>query len=59
MIREQVLIIKVRYDDEREKTPHTWNWSEFFGGKQEVEVLNHGAAAAVHSSEFGRETQSL
>lgn len=43
MIKEQVLIIKVRYDED-EKNPHTWDWSSLIGSDHEVEVLNHGAA---------------
>lgn len=45
MIREQVLILKVKFDDELEKTPpHTWNWGELLNSSHEVEVLNHGSA---------------
>jgi len=43
MIKEQVIILKVKYDDEVDKTPHTWNWSEVLGADYDVEVLNHGA----------------
>jgi len=44
MIKEQVLIIKVRYDDEKAQTPHAWNWTEIAGNDQEIEVMNHGRA---------------
>jgi hypothetical protein len=44
MIKEQVLILKIKYDDEYEQTPHTWNWTEMLGSDYEVEVLNHGTA---------------
>lgn len=42
MIKEQVLILKVKYDDEQDQTPHTWNWTELLKTDFEVEVLNHG-----------------
>lgn len=42
MIKEQVLILKVRYDDEQGKAPHTWNWTELVHNDHEVEVMNHG-----------------
>lgn len=44
MIKEQVLILKVRYEDEDKKSPHTWNWTELVGDGREVEVMNHGAS---------------
>jgi hypothetical protein len=44
MIKEQVLILRVRYDDEEDHTPHTWNWTELVGSDHEIEVLNHGSA---------------
>lgn len=44
MIKEQVLILKVAYDDEQDQTPHTWNWTELLGGDHEVEVMNHGGS---------------
>lgn len=43
MIKEQVLILKVQYDDSYDQTPHTWNWTELLGSDLEIEVLNHGA----------------
>lgn len=42
MVKEQVLILKVRYEDEGQP-PHTWNWSEVVGNGQVTEVMNHGA----------------
>lgn len=42
MIKEQVVILKVRYDEDYERSPHTWNWSDVLGSDYEVEVLNHG-----------------
>ena len=44
MIKEQVLILKVRYDDEEDQTPHTWNWTELVRNDHEIEVVNHGKA---------------
>lgn len=42
MIKEQVLIIKVKYDDEDNYEPSRWNWSEMINS--DVEVLNHSAS---------------
>ena len=42
MIKEQVLILKVRYDDEQDNAPHTWDWSQLVGSDHEMEVMNHG-----------------
>jgi hypothetical protein len=50
MIKEQVLILKVKYDDEQDKTPHTWNWSGLINSGHEVEVVNHGSAEPVKSN---------
>ena len=47
MIKEQVLILKVRYDDEQNQTPNTWNWSGIVDNGQEIEVMNHGRAEIV------------
>jgi phage pi2 protein 07 len=47
MTKEQVLILKVRYDEKHDKSPHTWNWSDLVGGSHEVEVLNHGSTETV------------
>lgn len=47
MIKEQVLILKVKYDDSEEKSPHTWNWTGIVGGDNEVEVLNHGNSEKI------------
>lgn len=47
MIKEQVLILKVRYDDEHDQTPHTWNWTALVRNDHEVEVLNHGGSEAA------------
>ncbi len=46
-MKEQVLILKVRYDESQDKSPHTWNWSELVGSDHEVEVLNHGSTETV------------
>ena len=50
MIKEQVLILKVKYDDEQDKTPHTWDWSSLVNSGYETEVINHGAAEQVKSN---------
>ena len=50
MIKEQVLILKVRYDDAQNQTPHTWDWSSIVDNGQEVEVMNHGAAVPSKST---------
>jgi hypothetical protein len=42
MIKEQVVILKVKYDDEVDQTPHTWNWTELLNTDFEIEVMNHG-----------------
>jgi hypothetical protein len=47
MIKEQVLILKVRYDDDQDHTPHTWNWSQLVGDEHEIEVMNHGRSEEV------------
>lgn len=47
MTKEQVLILKVRYDEDYDQTPHTWNWTELLGSDHEVEVLNHGVPEKV------------
>lgn len=44
MIKEQVLILKVKYDDDENRSPHTWNWTDIVGSDHEVEVLNHGGS---------------
>lgn len=42
MIKEQVLVLKVKYDDEHDQAPHTWNWTDVVGVGHEIEVMNHG-----------------
>lgn len=44
MIKEQVLILKVKYEDEEKSSPHTWNWTDLVDSGHEVEVINHGAS---------------
>lgn len=41
------MILKVRYDGECDKPPHTWDWSSLLGSDHEVEVLNHGTEDKV------------
>lgn len=50
MIKEQVLILKVRYDDEQDQTPHTWDWSSLVNSGHEVELMNHGASEPAKSN---------
>jgi hypothetical protein len=47
MIKEQTLILKVRYDDEQNKSPHTWDWSGLIGNDCEAEVLNYSGSEDV------------
>lgn len=42
-IKEQVLILKVRYESEEDRPPHTWDWSNLVGSDHHIEVMNHGA----------------
>ena len=49
MIKEQVLILKVKYDDDHDQTPHTWNWTELLNTDHEIEVMNHGSSEPVDS----------
>jgi hypothetical protein len=50
MIKEQVLILKVLYDDDKDKAPHTWNWTEIVDKDYEIEVMNHGVAEPSKSN---------
>lgn len=43
MLKEETLIIKVKYDDDQNKKPHTWNWTELLNSDHEVEVLNYSS----------------
>lgn len=47
MIKEQILIVRVRYDDEYDRSPHTWNWTDLIRSDHEVEVVNHGKPEEV------------
>lgn len=42
-VKEQILIIKVRYDSDYDRPPHTWDWSSLLGSDHDIEVVNHGA----------------
>jgi len=42
MMKEQVLILKVKYEDEEKHPPNTWNWTDLVGAGHEIEILNHG-----------------
>lgn len=50
MIKEQILILKVKYDDIVDQTPHMWNWTELLNSNCEIEVLNHGSSTSPLSS---------
>jgi hypothetical protein len=52
MIKEQVLILKVRYDDSKDDPPHTWGWSTLIDNGLAAEVLNHGAEEAVEDRDM-------
>lgn len=42
-MKQQVLILKIKYDEQDNHAPQNWNWSELLGCKDDcVEVLNHG-----------------
>lgn len=43
MIKEQIVILKVKYNENYDQTPHTWNWTEIVKNNHEIEVLNHGS----------------
>ena len=47
MTKEQILIIKVRYEDEQYKDPHMWDWAGLVNNDQDIEVVNHGKAEIV------------
>ena len=47
MLKEQILILKVKYDDEQEKAPHTWSWGDMVGKGHGVEIINHGRPETV------------
>jgi hypothetical protein len=51
MIKEQIIILKVRYDDSQEKSPHTWDWTGIIGNDRQAEVLNHGATEDAKKSD--------
>ena len=51
MIKQQVVILKVKYDDENEHSPHTWNWTELVKNDHEIEVMNHGGAEIVREND--------
>lgn len=47
-MKQQVLILKVKYDEEEIHSPKNWNWSELIGCKRDcVEVINYGAIEDV------------
>lgn len=46
-LKEQVLILRVQYDNEYDNPPHTWDWSALLGGDNLAEVVNHGTSEEV------------
>lgn len=46
-MKSQVIILKVRFDEE-EIEPKNWNWSEILGCEKDcVEVVNYGSSEDV------------
>lgn len=45
-LKEQIIILKVRYEDE-EKSPNKWDWSSLVGEDHRVEVMNYGSEENV------------
>jgi len=43
MIKEQTLILKIKYDDEENRKPSTWDWAGLLNSDHEVEVLNYSS----------------
>jgi hypothetical protein len=42
-MKTQTLIIRVEYDEEKEKKPSDWYWSGLIGCDDCVKLLNYGA----------------
>jgi hypothetical protein len=42
-MKQQVVILKIKYDDQENFAPQNWNWSELLGCKNDcVQVMNYG-----------------
>ena len=51
-MKQQVLIIKVKYDEKTQHRPSAWEWSTLLRcGRDCVEVLNSGASEDVEDAE--------
>ncbi len=47
-MKQQVVILKVKFDETENYSPQNWNWSELIGCKKDcVQVLNYGAIESV------------
>lgn len=47
-MKEQILILKVKFDETDNYSPNNWNWSELIGcGKDCVEILNYGKVETI------------
>ena len=52
-MKQQVLILKVKYDETELYSPKNWNWSELIGCKGDcVEVVNYGTIEDVREEEL-------
>lgn len=52
MKKTQIIILKITYDDELNKQPKNWHWSEIIGCENDcVEVMNSGS---VEDAELSR-----
>lgn len=42
-MKQQVIIIKVKFDETENQSPKNWNWSQLLGCERDcVEILNYG-----------------
>jgi hypothetical protein len=42
-MKQQVVILKIKYDNSENYAPKSWNWSQLIGCKGDcVEVMNYG-----------------
>lgn len=47
-MKQQVVILKIKYDDTETCSPKSWNWSEILKCKGDcVEVMNYGRVEEV------------
>lgn len=51
-IKEQVIILKIKYDSSENYEPRLWHWAEILKCKDDcVEVMNYGKAEVVEKYE--------